>query len=224
MSTPATTTQQSSAAGTPTSVGGNSGSLNNSGGNSGGGGGGSGGGVGTNTIGGSGGSGGVTGPPPIPPAKPILSSPGAYKTNFINSTNINLSSVGGTGGTITAGIHSVNKSHTSSSEKPAIAARPIPPPTLPKYSSSFGKIDRDRNEFGKIDRAEREKVCKNKIVILLFFLIFLLVLFFFFVVVHILYRLEYRYFIRNFNLCDEIFIFFIFIFVFYSDFFFLLKL
>lgn len=59
----------------------------------------------------------------------------------------------------TASIHSANKSH----EKPAIAARPIPPPTLPKYSSSsFSKTDRDRNEFGtgaKLDRAEREKVC-----------------------------------------------------------------
>lgn len=94
-----------------------------------------------------------TGPPPVPPTKPILSSPGAYMANFTSSTT-----------TPTAGIHSVNKSH----EKPAIAARPIPPPTLPKYSSSFSKIDRDRNEFttgSKIDRAEREKVCicSNKI-------------------------------------------------------------
>lgn len=87
-----------------------------------------------------------TGPPPVPPTKPVLSSPGAYMANFTNSAT-----------TPTAGIHSVNKSH----EKPAIAARPIPPPTLPKYSSSFSKVDRDRNEFntgGKIDRAEREKV------------------------------------------------------------------
>lgn len=82
-------------------------------------------------------------PPPIPPAKPILSSPGAYMANFTSSQT-----------TATAGIHSVNKSH----EKPAIAARPIPPPTLPKYSSSFNKVDRDRNDFAKIDRAEREKV------------------------------------------------------------------
>ncbi|XP_037903350.1 septin-7 isoform X5 [Hermetia illucens] len=100
-------------------------------------------------------NGNVGSAPPIPPAKPILSSPGSYKQNFINSANINLSS-SGTTGTVTAGIHSVNKAH-STSEKPAIAARPIPPPTLPKYSTSFGKIDRDRNEFGKIDRAEREK-------------------------------------------------------------------
>lgn len=85
-----------------------------------------------------------TGPPPVPPTKPVLSSPGAYMANFTSGTNAP-----------TAGIHSVNKTH----EKPAIAARPIPPPTLPKYSSSFNKIDRDRNEFaGKIDRAEREKV------------------------------------------------------------------
>ncbi|XP_055319235.1 septin-7 isoform X9 [Sitodiplosis mosellana] len=90
----------------------------------------------------------VTGPPPpVPPTKPILSSPGAYMANFSSTTT-----------TPTAGIHSVNKSH----EKPAIAARPIPPPTLPKYSSSFSKVDRDRdrNEFStgpKIDRAEREK-------------------------------------------------------------------
>lgn len=87
-----------------------------------------------------------TGPPPVPPTKPVLSSPGAYMANFNSSTT-----------TPTAGIHSVNKSH----EKPAIAARPIPPPTLPKYSSSFSKVDRDRNEFStgsKIDRAEREKV------------------------------------------------------------------
>ncbi|XP_055920040.1 protein peanut isoform X8 [Eupeodes corollae] len=95
------------------------------------------------------------GPPPIPPTKPILSSPGAYKHNYVNSTNINLSS----SGTLTAGIHSVNKAHLPpSSEKPAIAARPIPPPTLPKYSSSFGKIDRERNDFAKLDRAEREKL------------------------------------------------------------------
>lgn len=87
------------------------------------------------------------GPPPIPPVKPILSSPGGYMSTFQS---------GGGAGTITAGIHSSNKTH----EKPAIAARPIPPPTLPKYSTSFGKIDRDRNEFpgGKLDRAEREKV------------------------------------------------------------------
>ncbi|XP_055319222.1 septin-7 isoform X6 [Sitodiplosis mosellana] len=91
----------------------------------------------------------VTGPPPpVPPTKPILSSPGAYMANFSSTTT-----------TPTAGIHSVNKSH----EKPAIAARPIPPPTLPKYSSSFSKVDRDRdrNEFStgpKIDRAEREKL------------------------------------------------------------------
>lgn len=86
------------------------------------------------------------GPPPVPPVKPVLSSPGAYMSTFQS---------GGTG-TITAGIHSSNKTH----EKPAIAARPIPPPTLPKYSSSFNKVDRDRNEFvgGKIDRLEREKV------------------------------------------------------------------
>ncbi|XP_055838319.1 protein peanut isoform X6 [Episyrphus balteatus] len=95
------------------------------------------------------------GPPPIPPTKPILSSPGAYKHNYVNSTNINLSS----SGTLTAGIHSVNKAHLppGTGEKPAIAARPIPPPTLPKYSSSFGKIDRERNDFAKLDRAEREK-------------------------------------------------------------------
>lgn len=83
---------------------------------------------------------------PVPPAKPVLSSPGAYMANFTSSAT-----------TPTAGIHGVNKTH----EKPAIAARPIPPPTLPKYSSSFSKVDRDRdrNEFaGKIDRAEREKV------------------------------------------------------------------
>lgn len=87
--------------------------------------------------------------PPVPSGKPVLSSPGAYMSSY---------TAGGGGGVTspaTAGIHSVNKSH----EKPAIAARPIPPPTLPKYSSSFSKIDRDRNEFaGKIDRAEREKV------------------------------------------------------------------
>ncbi|XP_055838320.1 septin-7 isoform X7 [Episyrphus balteatus] len=96
------------------------------------------------------------GPPPIPPTKPILSSPGAYKHNYVNSTNINLSS----SGTLTAGIHSVNKAHLppGTGEKPAIAARPIPPPTLPKYSSSFGKIDRERNDFAKLDRAEREKL------------------------------------------------------------------
>lgn len=96
--------------------------------------------------------------PPVPPVKPILSSPGAYMANFQSSP---LGSGGGSGSPgapnappITAGIHSSNKTH----EKPTIAARPIPPPTLPKYSSSFNKIDRDRNEFTKIDKAEREKL------------------------------------------------------------------
>lgn len=82
-----------------------------------------------------------SGPPPVPPTKPVLSSPGAYIANF--ST------------TPTAGIHSSNKT----SEKPAIAARPIPPPTLPKYSASFNKADRDTTPMiGKIDRIERDKV------------------------------------------------------------------
>lgn len=84
-------------------------------------------------------------PPPILSAKPVLSSPGAYIGSFSSSSTT----------APTAGIHSVNKTH----EKPAIAARPVPPPTLPKYSSSFSKVDRDRNDFGaSIDRAEREKV------------------------------------------------------------------
>lgn len=101
--------------------------------------------------------------PPVPPVKPILSSPGAYMANF-QSTGPGSGAVpggmpGSAGNTspaapITAGIHSSNKTH----EKPTIAARPIPPPTLPKYSSSFNKIDRDRNEFTKIDKAEREKL------------------------------------------------------------------
>jgi hypothetical protein len=91
-----------------------------------------------------------TGPPPVPPVKPILSSPGAYMANYSPGTTGSSSTT-----TITAGIHSSNKTH----EKPAIAARPIPPPTLPKYSSSFNKADRDRNEFvGKIDRTDRDKV------------------------------------------------------------------
>lgn len=103
--------------------------------------------------------------PPVPPAKPILSSPGAYMANFQSPGSGGPGSVvgaaaapGSTGASpvapITAGIHSSNKTH----EKPTIAARPIPPPTLPKYSSSFNKIDRDRNEFTKIDKAEREKL------------------------------------------------------------------
>ncbi|XP_062710299.1 septin-7 isoform X6 [Aedes albopictus] len=103
--------------------------------------------------------------PPVPPVKPILSSPGAYMANFQSPGNGGPGSVvgaaaapGSTGASpvapITAGIHSSNKTH----EKPTIAARPIPPPTLPKYSSSFNKIDRDRNEFTKIDKAEREKL------------------------------------------------------------------
>ncbi|XP_050073947.1 septin-7 isoform X3 [Anopheles maculipalpis] len=91
----------------------------------------------------------VAGGPPVPPVKPVLSSPGAYMANFQS---------GAAGSTvappITAGIHGTNKTH----EKPTIAARPIPPPKLPNYSSSFNKIDRDRNEFTKIDKAEREKV------------------------------------------------------------------
>lgn len=96
--------------------------------------------------------------PPVPPAKPTLSSPGAYMANFTSSATI----------PATAGIHSVNKSH----EKPAIAARPIPPPTLPKYSASFNKVDRERNEFGKLDRAEREKVKKKTIFGLVFSFVF----------------------------------------------------
>lgn len=102
--------------------------------------------------------------PPVPPVKPILSSPGAYMANFQPSNPLGGGGSGPVSGTptpgggvvapITAGIHSSNKTH----EKPTIAARPIPPPTLPKYSSSFNKIDRDRNEFTKLDKAEREKV------------------------------------------------------------------
>ncbi|XP_035911880.1 septin-7 isoform X8 [Anopheles stephensi] len=87
------------------------------------------------------------GGPPVPPVKPVLSSPGAYMANFQSG------SAGSTVPPITAGIHGTNKTH----EKPTIAARPIPPPKLPNYSSSFNKIDRDRNEFTKIDKAEREK-------------------------------------------------------------------
>ncbi|XP_055608677.1 septin-7 isoform X2 [Uranotaenia lowii] len=105
--------------------------------------------------------------PPVPPVKPILSSPGAYMANFqqqqsgspLSASGSNSSAGTPISGTapnppITAGIHSSNKTH----EKPTIAARPIPPPTLPKYSSSFNKIDRDRNEFTKMDKAEREKL------------------------------------------------------------------
>lgn len=102
--------------------------------------------------------------PPVPPTKPVLSSPGSYMSQY-TSPGSGASALPSAGSAApaaataapaaTAGIHSVNKSH----EKPAIAARPIPPPTLPKYSSSFSKSDRDRNEFGgKLDRAEREKV------------------------------------------------------------------
>ncbi|XP_052898351.1 septin-7 isoform X5 [Anopheles moucheti] len=94
-----------------------------------------------------------TGGPPVPPVKPVLSSPGAYMANFQS---------GAAGSTvtppITAGIHGTNKTH----EKPTIAARPIPPPKLPNYSSSFNKIDRDRNEFTKIDKAEREKLATKR--------------------------------------------------------------
>uniref|UniRef100_A0AAG5DAT4 Septin-type G domain-containing protein n=1 Tax=Anopheles atroparvus TaxID=41427 RepID=A0AAG5DAT4_ANOAO len=96
------------------------------------------------------------GGPPVPPVKPVLSSPGAYMSNFQATT--------GGGGAIvptppiTAGIHGTNKTH----EKPTIAARPIPPPKLPNYSSSFNKIDRDRNEFTKIDKAEREKLATKR--------------------------------------------------------------
>uniref|UniRef100_A0A182WIK8 Septin-type G domain-containing protein n=1 Tax=Anopheles minimus TaxID=112268 RepID=A0A182WIK8_9DIPT len=93
------------------------------------------------------------GGPPVPPTKPVLSSPGAYMANFQSGT------AGSTvGPPITAGIHGTNKTH----EKPTIAARPIPPPKLPNYSSSFNKIDRDRNEFTKIDKAEREKLATKR--------------------------------------------------------------
>lgn len=87
------------------------------------------------------------GPPPLPATKPVLTSSGSY--GFTSS----LAAAAGGGTTSTtapvAGIHSMHKQHSVPGEKPAIAARPIPPPTLPKYTSSFGKID----------RAEREKVC-----------------------------------------------------------------
>ncbi|XP_035911877.1 septin-7 isoform X5 [Anopheles stephensi] len=92
------------------------------------------------------------GGPPVPPVKPVLSSPGAYMANFQSG------SAGSTVPPITAGIHGTNKTH----EKPTIAARPIPPPKLPNYSSSFNKIDRDRNEFTKIDKAEREKLATKR--------------------------------------------------------------
>lgn len=95
----------------------------------------------TPSSGTAGGGGAGAGPPPLPPTKPVLSSPGAYMANYNSGGG-----GGGGSGSATAGIHSVNKQYA---EKPAIAARPVPPPTLPKYTSSFGKID----------RAEREKVC-----------------------------------------------------------------
>lgn len=102
--------------------------------------------------------------PPVPPSKPVLSSPGSYMSSYAPA--------GTTSTTPTAGIHSVNKSH----EKPAIAARPIPPPTLPKYSSSFSKVDRDRNEFtSKIDRAEREKVYRSSLCYFLFIFYFCII-------------------------------------------------
>lgn len=89
----------------------------------------------------------IIGQAPAPMAKPTISSPGSYMSSFSGNATIP-----------TAGIHGVNKTH----EKPAIAARPIPPPTLPKYSTSFSKSDRDRNEFAtgsiKLDKVEREKV------------------------------------------------------------------
>lgn len=76
-----------------------------------------------------------TGPPPVPPSKPILSTPGSYMSTFQSSH--------------VATIHSINKTQ----EKPAIAARPVMPPTVPKYTTAplpFGsKIERNN---------EREKV------------------------------------------------------------------
>uniref|UniRef100_A0A182JXS3 Septin-type G domain-containing protein n=1 Tax=Anopheles christyi TaxID=43041 RepID=A0A182JXS3_9DIPT len=95
------------------------------------------------------------GGPPVPPVKPVLSSPGAYMANFQATGGVPGSTVAPP---ITAGIHGTNKTH----EKPTIAARPIPPPKLPNYSSSFNKIDRDRNEFTKIDKAEREKLATKR--------------------------------------------------------------
>lgn len=79
-----------------------------------------------------------TGPPPVPPSKPILSTPGSYMSTFQAGH---------------ATIHSINKTQ----EKPAIAARPVMPPTVPKYNTPtpFGsKIERNN---------EREKVWKNKV-------------------------------------------------------------
>lgn len=69
-----------------------------------------------------------TGPPPVPPTKPILSSPGQYMSSFHSGH--------------AASIHSINKSQ----DKPAIAARPVLPPTVPKYSSPFAKPERTDRE------------------------------------------------------------------------------
>ncbi|XP_052861351.1 septin-7 [Anopheles cruzii] len=99
----------------------------------------------------------AAGGPPVPPVKPILSSPGAYMANFQPASG-GAPVATATPPTITAGIHGTNKTH----EKPTIAARPIPPPKLPNYSSSFNKIDRDRNEFTKMDKAEREKLATKR--------------------------------------------------------------
>uniref|UniRef100_A0A2M4CM46 Putative septins p-loop gtpase n=1 Tax=Anopheles darlingi TaxID=43151 RepID=A0A2M4CM46_ANODA len=100
----------------------------------------------------------TAGGPPVPPVKPVLSSPGSYMANFQSSVGAGGGAVVGTTPPITAGIHGTNKTH----EKPTIAARPIPPPKLPNYSSSFNKIDRDRNEFTKMDKAEREKLASKR--------------------------------------------------------------
>jgi hypothetical protein len=68
-----------------------------------------------------------TGPPPVPPTKPILSTPGSYMSTFQSGH---------------ASIHSINKTQ----EKPAIAARPVLPPQVPKYASPFAKPERTDRE------------------------------------------------------------------------------
>lgn len=72
-----------------------------------------------------------------PNPKPILSSPGSYMSTFQSAT-----------------IHSINKTH----DKPVVPARPVLPPVVPpKYASTLGKVDREREKVWNFQMTQKLK-------------------------------------------------------------------